>query len=195
MKVVLASGNRGKLAELRQLLTPLGLETIGQGELGIDSAPETGQTFIENALLKARHVCRESGLAAIADDSGIVVDALGGAPGIFSARYAGVAASDAENNAKLVAELADCEDKRAHFYCAVVFLRTPSDPTPLVSTACWSGRILPAPRGDGGFGYDPHFFIEALGRTAAELTALEKSRLSHRGKAVRDLCRQLEQRI
>jgi len=193
MKVVLASGNRGKLAELRELLAPLGLEAIGQGELGIDSAPETGQTFIENALGKARHVCRESGLPAIADDSGLVVDALGGAPGIFSARYAGAGATDADNNAKLIAELAGSADTSAHFYCAVVFLRTPSDPMPLVSTAAWHGHIVVDPRGERGFGYDPHFYIDTLGCTAAQLNPLEKARFSHRGKAVRDLCKQLGQ--
>ena len=191
MKVVLASSNADKLSELRELLAPMGLDVVSQGELGIDSAPETGQTFIENALEKARHVCRESRLPAIADDSGIVVDALGGAPGILSARYAGENATDADNNHKLVRALADAENADAHFYCAVVYLRQPSDPAPLISTAQWQGRIIKNPQGSGGFGYDPHFYLDSLGRTAAELAPAEKAQLSHRGLAVRALCRQL----
>lgn len=193
MKVVLASRNPGKLRELRELLAPLGLEVVSQGELRIEAAPETGQTFIENALEKARHVCRESHLPAIADDSGIVVDALDGAPGILSARYAGVGATDADNNHKLVTALAHSANTSAHFYCAVVYLRQPSDPAPLVGTARWNGRIVKDPRGDGGFGYDAHFYIEELDRTAAQLTPTEKARVSHRGRAVRSLCKQLEQ--
>ena len=189
---MLASGNPGKLRELRELLVPAGFDVIGQAELGIQGAPETGCTFIENALEKARHVCRESKLPAIADDSGLVVDALNGAPGIYSARYAGEAASDNENNRKLVAALAQTANRRAHFYCAVVFLRTQHDPAPVVSTASWHGRIVDEPSGAGGFGYDPHFYIDSLQRTAAELTPPEKSQLSHRGKAVRELCRNLE---
>lgn len=191
-RIVLATRNPGKLDELRALLEPRGYNVVSQAELDIPSVPETGATFIENALEKARHVGRESGLPAIADDSGIVVSALEGAPGIRSARYAGAAATDAENNRKLIAALAGCPDTSAHFYCAVVYLRTPADPAPVVSTASWHGRIIPDARGDGGFGYDPHFFIDTLGRTAAELTAAEKRRLSHRGRAVRGLCEQLQ---
>ena len=193
MKVVLASANPGKLRELRELLTLRGLDLVSQSELGIRSAPETGQTFIENALEKARHVANASGFATIADDSGLVVNALEGAPGIFSARYAGPGASDSENNRKLVKALAHASDTSAHFYCAVVYLRRPSDPAPLVSTACWHGRMIKHPRGDGGFGYDPYFYIEELERTAAELTPGEKRRFSHRGQAVGDLCNQLQQ--
>ncbi|MCZ6711716.1 MAG: RdgB/HAM1 family non-canonical purine NTP pyrophosphatase [Gammaproteobacteria bacterium] len=193
MKVVLASGNPGKIRELGDLLAPMGFDVVSQGELGIQSLPETGQTFIENALEKARHVCRETQLAAIADDSGIVVDVLGGAPGILSARYAGADATATDNNRKLVAALADTANTLAHFYCAVVYLRTASDAAPLVATASWSGRIVTDPRGDGGFGYDPHFYIDSLERTAAELTPAEKARLSHRGRAVRSLCTQLQQ--
>jgi XTP/dITP diphosphohydrolase len=191
LKIVLASSNAGKLRELRELLAPMGLDVVSQGELGIDSAPETGQTFIENALEKARHVCQESRLPAIADDSGIVVDALNGAPGILSARYAGENATDADNNRKLVRALTDAENTDAHFYCAIVYLRQPSDPAPLIGTAQWQGRIIKDPQGSGGFGYDPHFYLESLGRTAAELTAAEKAQLSHRGQAVRALCEQL----
>lgn len=194
MKLVLASGNPGKLRELRELLSPAGFEVVSQGELGIHSTPETGQTFIENALEKARHVCRESGLSAIADDSGLVVNALDGAPGIFSARYGGGDATTAQNNRKLIAALADKADTNAHFYCAVVYLRGACDPEPLVSTASWHGRIIDDPRGEGGFGYDPHFYIDSLERTAAELKPEEKGRLSHRGQAVRELCKQLTQR-
>ncbi|MDH3644591.1 MAG: RdgB/HAM1 family non-canonical purine NTP pyrophosphatase [Gammaproteobacteria bacterium] len=194
VKVVLASGNPGKLRELRELLVPCGFELVSQAELGIDSAPETGHTFIENALEKARHVCRESDLPTIADDSGLLVDALAGAPGIYSARYAGEAASDTENNRKLLTALAQTANRRAHFYCAVVFLRGEYDPAPVVSTACWHGRIVDEPRGSDGFGYDPHFYIDSLGRTAAELTPAEKSQLSHRGQAVHGLCRDLESR-
>jgi XTP/dITP diphosphohydrolase len=193
MKVVLASGNPGKIRELGDLLEPMGFDVVSQGELGIQSPPETGQTFIENALEKARHVCQESQLPAIADDSGIVVEALGGVPGIRSARYAGMDATDTDNNRKLVTALADTANTIAHFYCAVVYLRQASDAAPLVATASWSGRIISDPRGDGGFGYDPHFYIDSLDRTAAELTPTEKARLSHRGRAVRALCTQLKQ--
>lgn len=193
MKLVLASANPGKLRELRELLSPAGFEVVSQGELGIHSAPETGQTFIENALEKARHVCRASGMSAIADDSGLVVNALDGAPGIFSARYAGADATDAQNNRKLLESLAGKADTKAHFYCAVVFLRGACDPAPLVSTASWHGRIIDDARGENGFGYDPHFYIDALECTAAELKPEEKGQLSHRGQAVRGLCKQLKQ--
>lgn len=191
MKIVLASGNRGKLAELRALLAPLGLTVESQAELGIVPAPEERATFVENALDKARHASRQSGLAALADDSGLVVPLLGGAPGIRSARYAGDAADAAANNAKLVAALAGAVHPPAHFYCAVVFVRHPDDPAPLIATARWHGSIVAEPRGDEGFGYDPHFYLAALGRTAAELPAAEKNRLSHRGQAMAALLEQL----
>lgn len=190
--LILASGNANKLRELRALLRPLGIDVVDQSELGITSAPETAETFVENALSKARHASREGGLAAIADDSGLVVDALKGAPGIRSARFAGEGASDADNNAKLMISLADVSNPRAHFYCAVVLMRHPADPAPLISTAAWHGRIIKDPRGDNGFGYDPYFYVESLDRTAAELDPETKNRLSHRGQALRDLCEQMK---
>lgn len=191
MKILLASSNRGKLEELRRLLAPLGVELESQSALGILPAPEERSTFLENALDKARHASRQSGLPALADDSGLVVPALGGAPGIRSARYAGDAANAAANNAKLVAALDDVESPPAHFYCALVLLRHAEDPAPLVATARWHGVIVREPRGGAGFGYDPHFFVPALGRTAAELDAAEKNRLSHRGQAMAALMEQL----
>ncbi len=184
MKLILASGNAGKLAELRRLLDPLGIDLESQAALGITPAAETRATFLENALDKARHASRESGLPALADDSGLVVPMLGGAPGIRSARYAGDDADDAANNAKLIAALGDAREPAAHFYCALVMLRHPEDPAPLVATGRWNGRILREPRGDGGFGYDPHFLVPEAGCTAAELPAAEKNRRSHRGRAM-----------
>jgi XTP/dITP diphosphohydrolase len=191
LKVVLASANPGKLDELSALLKPLELELLGQTELGIRSAPETAPTFIENALLKARHASRESGLAAIADDSGIAVDALGGAPGVYSARYAGKNATDADNNQKLLSELAGFNNKSAHYYCAIAMVLTPDDPAPLIATGRWDGLIVAEPRGDNGFGYDPYFYLLDEKRTAAELSPGEKNRRSHRGQAIRQLLKQL----
>ena len=202
MKAVLASGNKGKLKELQALLAPYDLSLVTQGALGIEPAPETGCTFIENALEKARHACRQSGLPAIADDSGISVDALDGAPGVYSARYAGPEADDAANNTKLVAALTalgvlgsdgePSEKSAAHFYSVVVLLRHPQDPTPLIATGRWEGQITGRPRGDNGFGYDPHFWLPDRGKTAAELAAEVKNRISHRALAVASLTRQLE---
>lgn len=191
MRVVLASNNRGKLAELRPLLADLHLELVSQAELDIEPAPEDGLTFVENAVAKARHVCRAAGLPAIADDSGLVVPALDGRPGIRSARFAGEHASDAENNARLVAELAGTRHPSAHFYCALVFLRSAADPAPLIATGRWQGRIVAQPRGAAGFGYDPHFLVDGLDRTAAELEPELKNQLSHRGQATASLIRQL----
>lgn len=191
MKIVLASGNRGKLAELQALLAPLGIDVEGQAALGIDPAPEDRSTFVENALDKARHACRASGLPALADDSGLVVPVLNGAPGIRSARYAGEEGDDGANNAKLVAALLDHPEAPAHFYCALVYVRHPADPAPLLATGRWDGTIVHRPRGDAGFGYDPHFFVPALGRTAAELGPEEKNRRSHRGQAMAALLTQL----
>lgn len=184
MKVVLASSNRGKLAELNALLEPLGLTVHGQRELGIDDADETAPTFVENALLKARHAARVSGWPAIADDSGLMVDALAGAPGVRSARYGGVHGDAANNNRTLVTALNGIVDRRARFYCALVFLRHADDPAPLIATAEWLGTIIDAPRGSGGFGYDPHFLVDGMDRTAAELSPAIKNRISHRGRAV-----------
>lgn len=195
MKIVLASGNSGKLDELRTLLEPLGIRVESQAALGIQPGPEEQLTFVENALDKARHAARQSGLPAMADDSGLVVPVLGGAPGIRSARYAGTDGDSAANNAKLVAALADVERPAAHFYCALVYLRHPEDPAPLIATARWHGTIVREPRGSGGFGYDPHFYLPELGRCAAQLSADEKNRLSHRGQAMAALLGQLREEI
>lgn len=201
MKIVLASGNAGKLEELSGLLSPHGLELIAQGSLGIGSAEETGSTFVENALQKARHACRESGLPAIADDSGISVDALHGAPGVFSARFAGPDATDDENTAKLLLSLREnglfgsngnpSTHTSAHYYCVIVLLRHPDDPAPIIASGRWDGQITGRPGGSNGFGYDPCFWIADLGMTAAELSPVEKNRISHRGQAVRALGSQL----
>ncbi|MBH80970.1 MAG: non-canonical purine NTP pyrophosphatase, RdgB/HAM1 family [Gammaproteobacteria bacterium] len=192
MRVVLASSNRGKLEELDRLLHPLGFDLVSQGDLDITPAPETAATFIENALEKARHASRESGLPAIGDDSGLVVPALGGAPGILSARYAGTHGDNLANNEKLLRDLNGESDRRAHFYCALVFLTHAADPAPLVATAAWHGAILNSPRGSGGFGYDPLFEVGNLQCSAAELPRAQKNRLSHRGQAVQALCNQLQ---
>jgi XTP/dITP diphosphohydrolase len=190
--LVLASNNRGKLAEFAQLLAPLGFALKAQGELGIPEAEEPHATFVENALAKARHAARLSGLPALADDSGICVPALGGAPGVYSARFAGEPKSDASNNAKLVKELTAHADKSAYYYCVLVYLRHADDPQPLIAEGRWDGEIVSEPRGAGGFGYDPHFLVRDLGKTAAELSADEKNRLSHRGQAMRALIGKLQ---
>ena len=207
MKVVLASRNPGKLRELKSLLMPLGFDLTGLAELDIPSPPEDSPTFVENALSKARHASARSGLAAIADDSGIVVTALGGAPGIHSARYAGENATDPDNNRKLLAALdaaalevdaADhggVPDRTAHYYCVVVFLAHPEDPAPLIATGRWDGEILRQPRGSNGFGYDPYFLVAGSGQTAAELPEEVKNRQSHRGQAVKVLCEQLSRGV
>lgn len=185
MRVVLATSNRGKLQELQALLLPLGMEVLPQSQFTSISADETGLSFIENAILKARHAARASGLPAIADDSGIEVDALRGAPGIYSARYAGELSSDQANLEKLLHELRDVqpEQRTGRYRCALAFMRWDTDASPLVCQASWEGRIIDSPRGSGGFGYDPIFEVEA-GVTAAELSAEEKNRRSHRGKAL-----------
>lgn len=191
MKVVLASSNPGKLTELSALLAPLGFELLSQAELHLSSAAETGCTFIENALSKARHASRLAAMPAIADDSGIAVDALAGAPGVYSARYAGAGATDAENNNKLLNELVEFKNPAAHYYCAVVYLAHAADPAPLIATGRWDGEIITTPRGENGFGYDPYFLIPALCLTAAELAPEHKNSISHRAQAVTELCRQL----
>ncbi|MEI7374726.1 XTP/dITP diphosphatase [Dickeya chrysanthemi] len=187
--VVLATGNAGKVRELAGLLADFGLDVVAQTTLGVDSAEETGLTFIENAILKARHAARETGLPAIADDSGLAVDALGGAPGIYSARYAGENAGDQQNLDKLLAALDNVPDeqRQASFHCVLVYLRHADDPTPLVCHGSWQGVIARTPAGEGGFGYDPVFFVPSIGKTAAELSREEKNALSHRGQALRQL--------
>lgn len=184
-KLVLASNNAGKIRELQVLLSPLGFEIVAQGALGIPDAEETGSSFLENALIKARHAATLSGLPAIADDSGLEVDALDGAPGVYSARYAGLSASDGDNIDKLLAALSGVEAGRrsARFRCVMVFVRDAGDADPVVAEGCWEGRIGEACRGEGGFGYDPVFIVPETGLSAAELSPEDKNRLSHRGQA------------
>jgi XTP/dITP diphosphohydrolase len=186
---VLASGNRGKLVELEAIFADAGIALTLQSELGIDSAEETGSTFVENALIKARHASRLAGRPTVADDSGLVVDAIGGRPGVLSARFAGPDASDADNIDALLLALADVPDaqRTARFYCALVALRRPDDPAPGLAVGQWEGRIALTRRGQGGFGYDPVFIDATTGKSAAELTMAEKNRVSHRGKALASL--------
>jgi XTP/dITP diphosphohydrolase len=193
-KLVLASGNKGKLRELAHMLEPLHIKVVSQAEFDVTPVEETGLTFVENALLKAREACRVSGLPALGDDSGLVVDALDGRPGIYSARFAGESASDADNNDKLLAELTDLpmERRTAHFHCCLVLLRHADDPVPIIAEGIWHGHILETPRGEGGFGYDPLFHDRELGATAAELPMEEKARVSHRGRALAALIEQLK---
>ncbi|MDE1475350.1 XTP/dITP diphosphatase [Xenorhabdus bovienii] len=188
-KVVLATGNAGKVRELADLLTDFGLDIVAQTELGVDSADETGLTFIENAIIKARHAAAITGLPAIADDSGLSVNALGGAPGIYSARYAGIDASDRDNLEKLLEAMRDIpdEERQAQFNCVLVYLRHAEDPTPLIFHGRWSGIITHEPAGNGGFGYDPIFYVPEFGCTAAELSHEQKSAVSHRGQALKML--------
>lgn len=193
-RVVIASSNQGKLREIGRILAPPAFEVVPQSTLGVPDVAEPFGTFIENALVKARHASRHTGLPALADDSGICVDALGGAPGVYSARYAGQPSSDARNNARLLAELESFSDRRAHYYCVIVFLRHSEDPEPLIAEGVWYGEILREYRGDGGFGYDPLFLIPQLGKTGAEIPIEEKNRISHRGQALAALCEKLESR-
>lgn len=195
-RIVLASGNAGKLAELTGLLAGTGIDLISQSGLGIGDAAETGLTFVENAILKARHAARASGLPALADDSGLCVDALGGVPGLYSALFAGTHGDDAGNNAKLLRELEGVADVRrtAHFTCVLVLLRTADDPDPIIAAGHWTGRILAAPRGTNGFGYDPLFLPDDGGGLASgELAPATKNRISHRGQALAILRRELVQ--
>ena len=195
MDLVLASGNPGKLAELRQLLEGSGHVVRPQSEFGVGDAEETGLTFVENALLKARHAARATGLPALADDSGLCVDALGGAPGLYSARYAGGHGDAARNIERLLRELEGVPDdaRGARFHCAVVLLRHATDPQPIIAEGSWSGRILRAPRGAGGFGYDPVFLDPENARTAAELEPAVKNAISHRGRALASLRQRLDE--
>ncbi len=190
-KLVLASNNAKKMKELNALLAPLGFEVIPQGQLGIPEAEEPHCTFVENALAKARHASQLSGLPALADDSGLCVAALGGAPGVYSARYAGEPKSDARNNAKLLADLASQNDRRAHFACVLVLVRAADDPQPIIAEGEWHGEILTVQRGADGFGYDPLFYVPTHCQTAAELDGAIKNQLSHRGLAVQKLISRL----
>lgn len=195
-KIVVASNNPGKLRELTALLGPLGIEVVAQSAFNVSETQEPHSTFVENALTKARHASRCTGLPALADDSGIRVEALNGEPGVRSARYAadfqsGAVNADARNNAKLIQALAGKSDRRARYYCVIVLLRHANDPEPLIAEGDWHGEIIDAPRGDGGFGYDPYFFLPALGKTAAELDADLKNAISHRGLAMQSLLAKL----
>ena len=192
-RIVLASSNAGKVREINQLLTEQEIEVVPQSEFDTPDAEETGLTFVENAILKARNAARHSGLPAIADDSGIEVDALRGAPGIYSARFAGPACDDGENNRKLLQDLEGIDEKArtARFQCVMVYMRHADDPTPLICQGTWEGVILSAPQGENGFGYDPLFFVPEKGCTSAELVPEEKNRLSHRGQALRKLMQAL----
>lgn len=195
-KLVIASNNPGKLAEFTHLLAPLGLQPIAQKELGVSEAEEPAVTFVENAILKARHAARATGLPALADDSGLAVDALRGLPGVRSARYAGPSASDSDNIQALLTALADvpASARTAQFHCVLVYLRHADDPTPLICHGRWNGRILTSVQGEGGFGYDPIFWVPETNCAAAELSKTEKGRLSHRGRALQALIQQLSER-
>ncbi|HSY28226.1 MAG TPA: RdgB/HAM1 family non-canonical purine NTP pyrophosphatase [Burkholderiaceae bacterium] len=190
--LVLASNNPGKLKEFSQLLAPLGFDVRPQAEFNVPEAEEPYVTFIENALAKARHAAQLTGWPALADDSGICANALGGAPGVWSARYAGEPKSDQRNNQKLVVDLAALTDKSAYYYCVLVFVRHANDPQPIIAEGRWNGEVRAEPSGQGGFGYDPHFWLPALGKTAAELSSEEKNHLSHRGQALRVLIDKLK---
>ncbi|ROO30163.1 RdgB/HAM1 family non-canonical purine NTP pyrophosphatase [Salinisphaera orenii] len=190
---VLASGNAGKLAEMRALLDGLGIDLVAQSEFDVADAEETGIGFVDNALIKARHAAAHTGLAAIADDSGLAVDALDGDPGVHSARYAGVHGDDAANNAKLVSALADipAAERGAAFHCCLVATRSAQDPVPIIAHGVWRGRVLTEPRGDHGFGYDPLFWVESENASAAEMSAEHKNRVSHRARAMHELIERL----
>ena len=190
-RVVVASGNSGKLRELNALLQPLGIETVAQGLLGVPEADEPHPTFLENALAKARNATRHTGLPSLADDSGILADALGGEPGVQSARYAGEPRSDERNNRKLVETLRRAPTRAAHYYCVIVLMRAANDPQPLVAEGFWHGEIILEPRGSGGFGYDPYFLLPEIGLTAAELDPAHKNRVSHRALALAMLASRL----
>jgi XTP/dITP diphosphohydrolase len=194
-RLVLASANPGKLREFEALLAPLGMEIVPQASLGVTETEEPHGTFVENALAKARHASRRTRLPALADDSGICVESLGGEPGVHSARFAGEPRSDARNNEKVVELLADKDNRRAHYYCVVVLMRHSEDPEPVIAEGSWAGEIVAQPRGTSGFGYDPHFFLRDFGKTAAELDPEQKNLLSHRGKAMRRLLAKLKEGV
>ena len=186
-KLIIASNNPGKLREIQAILAPLAIEVVAQSDFQITETDEPHVTFVENALAKARHATRCSGLPALADDSGICVPALNGAPGVNSARYAGEPKSDERNNQKLIAAIKQQTDRHAYYYCAIVLVRRFDDPQPIIVDASWHGEIIDLPIGSGGFGYDPYFFLPTLGKTAAELTSEQKNRISHRGQALTKL--------
>jgi XTP/dITP diphosphohydrolase len=192
-RVVVASGNPGKLRELNALLQPLGIEAVAQGMLGVPEAEEPHPTFLENALAKARNAAHRTRLPALADDSGILADALDGEPGVHSARYAGEPKSDERNNRKLVEMLRHAPTRAAHYYCVIVLMRAADDPQPLVAEGFWHGEIVLQPRGSGGFGYDPYFLLPEIGLTAAELDAEHKNRISHRAQALAMLASRLHE--
>ena len=196
MRVVLASGNSGKLRELGSLLAPFGFDLVAQSTLGVETPAETGKTFAQNALLKARHAAATTNLPALADDSGIEVDALGGRPGIYSARYAGEGANDQANLRKMLDEMRDvpAPQRTARYQCVIAFVTTATDPAPILASGTWEGTLIHDPRGLGGFGYDPIFVPSGFDRTAAELDPGEKNSLSHRGQALRALVTQLQNR-
>ena len=193
-RLVLASNNAGKVREFQELLAPFRFQVIPQGELGILAAEEPHQTFVENALAKARHASAASGLPALADDSGICAHALDGAPGVYSARYAGLDGDSAANNQKLIAALQGKVNRGAHYVCALVMVNSANDPEPLIVQTRWYGQIIDDARGEHGFGYDPHFFLPELGKTAAELESSKKNLISHRGQALRELIAELQSR-
>lgn len=194
-KIVLASNNSGKLREFAEILAPLNFQLVPQADFAVPEADEPHATFIENALAKARHAAHLTGLPALADDSGLVVPALGGAPGVHSARYAGEPRDDQRNNQKLIAALEHSTDRRAHYVAVLVLVRHVDDPQPLIGEGEWHGEIIATPRGKGGFGYDPHFLVPDLQRTAAELSSDEKNRRSHRGQALAQLIAKLTHAI
>ncbi|HIU73551.1 MAG TPA: RdgB/HAM1 family non-canonical purine NTP pyrophosphatase [Candidatus Aphodousia faecipullorum] len=194
LKIVLASNNKGKLREFGAMLAPLSIEIHPQGEFHVSEAEEPYGTFLENCLAKARHAARSTGLPAIADDSGICVDALGGAPGVLSARFAGEPKSDARNNEKLVESLKGQANRRAHYTCVLVAVRHADDPEPIIAEGRWYGEVADTPQGEGGFGYDPYFYLPQYGKTAAQLTADEKNAVSHRGVALKKLVEEMKTR-
>ena len=192
-KVVIASNNLGKLEEFTHLLMPLGIQTLPQSAFNVIETEEPFQTFVENALVKARHASKHTGLPALADDSGICVDVLNGKPRVHSARYAGEPKSDKRNNQKLIGQLKNRQDRYAHYYCIIVLVRYADDPQPIITDGTWYGKIIMEPRGTGGFGYDPYFYLPDLDKTAAELSIEDKNLISHRGKALIRLTRYLSE--
>jgi len=191
-KIVIASNNAGKLREIARILEPLDIEALPQGAFGVPECPEPHVTFVENCIAKARHASAHTGLPALADDSGICVDALNGAPGVYSARFAGEPKSDDKVLPKLIEALQGQANRKAHYYCVMVYVRYPDDPQPLIAEGRWHGEIIDTPRGDGGFGYDPYFLVPEFGKTGAELDMDTKNGLSHRGQALRELAQKLK---